>query len=202
MRQIEDRLWKIPEAENERRRGASPASEVEDLNLVLSDYYLSPALLPAKAGGEAPAFVVAMQDLVRSFFPEQISGKERRVMLELYYSLIIDSMARRPRVFSMSLTCKDAVDRAGGANALVYTLALIASALEGMDVTQALADLPAVVFPDALLMYKKPIKTERYYIYHETVAYLLNKLSARGSGDLRKAFLETFTLRLAAPLSP
>lgn len=106
---------------------------------------------------------------------EEISPHERRSLIELAYMLITMNLSKDAS--SVNHTCKDGIDRGGGANALLHTLMAVSQYCEkspGAGVSQSIDSLRGMIFSDALQSRKRPIIKERMDIYIEASSYLLD----------------------------
>lgn len=103
---------------------------------------------------------------------EMISSGDRQSLIELLYNAISDYASRES--FSSNRTCKDGIDRGGGANAMTYfASALKASCDPNRESNLRAEDIPGILFSDALETRKRAIKRERLEYFQNAATKLL-----------------------------
>ena len=112
-----------------------------------------------------------------------ISEDSRRALIEIAYHHISDYASRES--YSSNRSCKDAIDRGGGANAFAYTYTMLKEICESpqmpdQDFKIRVNALPGMLFSDALNVKKRAIITERLVDYQLATHALIKSLKSKG----------------------
>lgn len=129
--------------------------------------------------------------LMDLLFPNKniLTTDDKQVFIEIAYFFIADYASRR--VYSINLSCKDGIDRAGSSNALAYFLYSLVEALENRlskkDFKIRIDSLNGVIFSDALLVKKRVILYSRFKNFKKASLHILDLLM--GGKDNQEKFL-------------
>lgn len=98
----------------------------------------------------------------KSYFHEKpsLTLQERLDFIELFYLEIEKYCIAKVKPHFVNLTCKDGIDRAGGANALLYFDTFLKN--KETLTEDEIQDLEAVLFGPAILVKKRPITKNRF----------------------------------------
>ena len=112
-----------------------------------------------------------------------ISEDSRRALIEIAYHHISDYASRES--YSSNRSCKDAIDRGGGANAFAYTYTMLKEICESPQMTDEdfktrVNALPGMLFSDALNVKKRAIIKERLVNYQHATHALIKSLKSNG----------------------
>lgn len=91
---------------------------------------------------------------------ETLHHQERLDFIEIFYTLLIEYCLEATQVDSFNISCRDGIDRAGGANSLLYFYRLIKSGAHS-DIHQ-LQYLKTVLFAPAILVKKRTVSLHRF----------------------------------------
>jgi len=100
-----------------------------------------------------------------------LSHQERLDFIEIFYTLVIEYCLETTGADSYNVSCRDGIDRAGGANALLYYYRLIKSKSE-KDLLQ-LKHLKTILFAPAILVKKRALTRERFDRFVSAAKHLL-----------------------------
>lgn len=125
---------------------------------------------------------------------EKLSFEERQDFIEIAYYFISGLISKDS--FSVNHTCKSGIDRAGGANALIYTATLIQYILENEDLTQEMHQeilllihkVPSQLLSDALFNKGREIKFERLDRFIQVTSRLV-KFAFKEQEKFKELFL-------------
>lgn len=108
------------------------------------------------------------------FFEERpkLTLEERQDFIEIYYARLQTHCIELTDVDSYNLSCKDGIDRAGGANALMYLDQLLS---RGQELDHcSLQELRAILFAPAILVKKRAITPNRFERFISAAKRLLD----------------------------
>lgn len=118
----------------------------------------------------------------------ELTSNERQQLVELSYHFISDYASRNSH--SANRSCKDAIDRGGGANALAYTVTFLkeicdrGDAMSESDFDAHLSAIPGMIFSDALQVRKRGIIEERLHFYQDAMKGLLRSVQSKGCNEV------------------
>lgn len=113
-----------------------------------------------------------MQDVQATYFVEKdfLSPKERRIYIEIFYSMLIQEVSRQYTYVNIS--CKDAIDRAGGALGLLYFFLL-----KEKNPDAQLEHWASVLFGPALIVKQRALFYSRFSRFYEAAQYVMTASS-------------------------
>jgi len=118
---------------------------------------------------------------------EYLTKEERKIFIEVFYDILIKALVAGLDVDSFNISCKDAIDRAAGSNAQLYSnIALINSGGLLQKIKNKIAELMNV---RALFARKRAAIEERCDRFTETLAHVIKNVSSYQNLD-RKFFAE------------
>lgn len=113
-----------------------------------------------------------MQDVEATYFAEKnfLSRKERRIYLEIFYSTLIQEVSRD--FTYVNISCKDAIDRAGGALGFLYFFLL-----KEKNPDAKLEHWASVLFGPALIVKQRALFYSRFSRFYEATQYVMDASS-------------------------
>lgn len=138
--------------------------------------------------------------LLKTLFPHKniLTRKDKRLFIELSYLVVVDFVQEDS--FSVNITCKQGIDRAGCSYALLYLITFLLNDTESFRGRTSLEGFLSVLFNDVLSMRKREVSPGRFKVFYETLETFLSFLKEKP--ELIKAFSEIFSFReIKLPLS-
>lgn len=124
-----------------------------------------------------------LQDVHRAVFDsnEELTLSERRVFIEIAYALFVLKLLIVSQANFFNITCKDAIDRAGKTNSILF---YILGLMTGIAQTDEFKEQHMILtHAPALLVKKQAIIPSRRKRFLEAIQYLVNeKVTARFAG--------------------
>ena len=123
---------------------------------------------------------LTFRQLIDILFSERniLSPEEKRNFIEICYFYLLDNSL--DNLYSLNLTCKDGIDRAGSAHAMVYFMTLLFDIInQKIDIHQfelKLKKMYGVFFADALSVKKREIINSRFVPFQNAAIFLLDKI--------------------------
>lgn len=108
-----------------------------------------------------------------------LSLKERKDFVELFYTHLIDYLVETLKPHSVNITCKDGIDRAGTSSALYFVYKHLKN--KGSLTSQEISHLKALLFAPALLVKKRPPTYERFQRFLSSANHLLSHFNQKQS---------------------
>jgi hypothetical protein len=117
-----------------------------------------------------------------------LDPEKRQALIELSYHFISDYASRDSH--SSNRSCKDAIDRGGGANALAYTITFMkevcspSSQMGIADFQKKMDAIPSMLLSDALQVRKRGIIDERLIYYQQAMKEVIHAVETRGCNSV------------------
>jgi hypothetical protein len=120
---------------------------------------------------------------INFLFPTKstLNSHEKRIFMEISFLVIIDYLTKD--IYSMNITCKDGIDRAGATHALLYIVLTLFEISNDMisdhAFTVRIKDLYHIIFSNAISVRQREVMHERFIRYYESSLFIVEQFARR-----------------------
>ena len=168
----------------QRRNNMSESKEafIKQLDQYLFDEANKGFYVPAhwrdKSSKEREALHSKLSQSLHTLFPKQdkLSPFEKQNAIEISFLVIIDFLTKD--IYSMNITCKDGIDRAGATHGLLYILSLLTQiandTISDRDFDHKLNKVCYVLFSNAVSVRQREMMAERFARFYDASLFLID----------------------------